>query len=304
MGWRRKCLVDNLKGLVPFGTYIRLRKYDFVQYRSLHDRADGALEEGLKQLEWIQQARSLEGNVVLEIGTGWEPIIPLMYAIAGVSRIYLTDLNRLCSPYGVQGAIDAVVRNKDKVIGRLKASEERFRRAVEWNPLATGVDQGFARLGMIYLAPCDCRKLQLPSRSIDVISSRAVLEHIPLPVMEGIQTEIYRLLKDDGHCCHFVDPSDHWQHNDGSITKINFLGFSDFMHGLAHFNGMNYQNRLRHCDYVTSMKSAGFRLIREERDVDAESLEALRRGVKLSPRFQNYSHEDLATATSFLLAVK
>jgi hypothetical protein len=304
MGWRRKCLVDNLKGLVPFGAYIRRRKYDFIQYRSLHERADWALEEGLMQLEWIRRARSLEGNVVLEIGTGWEPIIPLLYAIAGASRIYLTDLNRLCSPYSVQGAIDAVVRNKDKVIGRLNASEERFRRAVEWNPLETGVDRGLARLGMTYLAPCDCRSLPLSGGSIDVISSRAVLEHIPLPVIEGIQTEVYRLLEDDGHCCHFVDPSDHWQHHDRSITKINFLRFSDFTNRLAHFNGMNYQNRLRHSDYVTSMKSAGFHLIREERDVDPGSLEALRGGLRLSPRFQGYSHEDLATVTSFLLAVK
>lgn len=304
MGWQWKCLVDNLKGVVPFGSYIRRRKYDFVQYQSLHYRADWALEEGLRQLEWIRAARSLEGAAVLEIGTGWEPIIPLLYAISGASRIYLTDLNRLCSPWSVKGAIDAVVRSKAKVIERLEASEERFDRAVNWDPRQTGVDAGFAHLGMTYLAPCDCRSLNLASDSVDVVSSRAVLEHIPGPVIDDIQKEAYRLLKPDGHCCHFVDPSDHWQHHDGSITKINFLKFSDLMNSLAHFNGMNYQNRLRHPEYVASMKAAGFQVIREDREVDAASLAALRGGMELAPRFRGYSPEDLATVTSFLLATK
>ena len=303
MRWQWKCLVDNLKGLVPFGSYIRRRKYDFIQYRSLHDRADWALEEGLMQLEWLRSARSLEGAVVLEIGSGWEPIIPLLYVVCGASRIYLTDLNRLCSAWSVQGAIDALLRNKAKVMQRLEASQERFDRAVKWDPFKTGVDDGFARLGMTYMAPCDCRQLNLATGSIDVVSSRAVLEHIPPPVIDGIQKEAYRLLKPDGVCCHFVDPSDHWQHHDRSITRINFLRFSDFMNSLAHFNGMNYQNRLRHPEYTASLKSAGFKLIREEREVDAASLAALP-AMKLARRFQNYSPEDLATVTSFLLAAK
>jgi SAM-dependent methyltransferase len=305
MGWQWKCVVDNLKGVVPFGSYIRRRKYDFIEYRSLHGRADWALEEGLQQLEWLLAARSLAGAVVLEIGTGWEPIIPLLYSIAGASRVYLTDLNRLCSPGSVQGAIDAVVRNKAKVLGRLGAGEDRFRRAVEWKPAQTGVDAGLERIGLLYLAPCDCQQLDLPSASIDVISSRAVLEHIPPPVIEGIHNESYRLLKSDGHCCHFVDPSDHWEHNDKSISKINFIGFSDFTNSLTNFNGMNYQNRLRHSDYVKAFEAAGFRLVREERDIDAASVEALRAGrLKPAPRFHGYTHEDLATVNSFLLATK
>ena len=112
MRWQWKCLLDNLKGIVPFGSYLRHRKYDFIEYRSIHGRADWALEEGLQQLEWLHGVRSLAGATVLEIGTGWEPIIPLLYSIAGASRVYLTDVNRLCSPGSVQGAIDAVVRNK------------------------------------------------------------------------------------------------------------------------------------------------------------------------------------------------
>ena len=305
MRWQWKCLVDNLKGMVPFGSYLRHRKYDFIEYRSIQGRADWALEEGLQQLEWLLGARSLAGATVLEIGTGWEPIIPLLYSIAGASRVYLTDLNRLCSPGSVQGAIDTVVRNKAKVVARLGADEERYRRAVEWKPAETGVDPGFERIGLTYLAPCDCQKLDLPFASIDVISSRAVLEHIPPTVIDGIHKESYRLLKPDGHYCHFVDPSDHWQHRDRSITRINFLGFSDFTNYLTNFGGMNFQNRLRHSDYVRALKAAGYRLIREERNVDAPGLEALRTGrVKPAPRFQGYTLEDLATVDSFLFATK
>ena len=68
---------------------------------------------------------------------------------------------------------------------------------------------------------------------------------------------------------------------------------------------MNFQNRLRHSDYVRALKAAGYRLIREERNVDAPGLEALRTGrVKPAPRFQGYTLEDLATVDSFLFATK
>jgi hypothetical protein len=58
------------------------------------------LEQGLRQIESLRDAGvSLQGATALEIGTGWEPIIPLLYRLAGVELIYLTD-TRLESRWG------------------------------------------------------------------------------------------------------------------------------------------------------------------------------------------------------------
>jgi len=303
MRWQWKCLRDNCKALVPYGAHLRRHKYDLVPYRSQVPRADGALEEGVQQLEWLQQVRSIDGASVLEIGTGWEPIVPLLYVIAGARRVYLTDLNRLCSRHTTQGALEAIRRNRVKVLSRLQVSAERFDRATRWDPLAQTLDEGLAQLGMTYMAPCNCQHLNLDSGSVDIVSSRAVLEHIPAHSIFEIFSESYRLLKSGGLGCHFVDPSDHWQHGDPSITKINFLQFSDTMHNLVHFSPLNYHNRLRHPEYVAMLRRSGFEIVREEREVDERSLQALPH-MKLATRFLGYSPLDLATTNTFVLARK
>jgi hypothetical protein len=69
------------------------------------------------------------------------------------------------------------------------------------------------------------------------------------------------------------------------------------------FNSLNYQNRLRHPEYIEMLHKAGFRLVREEPYVDEASLRDLTQ-IRLAERFRKFSREDLATIESLLLAVK
>jgi SAM-dependent methyltransferase len=158
-------------------------------------------------------------------------------------------------------------------------------------------------LRLVYLAPCDCRSLSLPADSLDVVTSRACLEHIPPDVLQDIFHESYRLLKRGGLACHWVDPSDHWEHQDKSLTRVNFLKYPDALFRWTSINPINYQNRLRHPEYVEMLGKAGFRLIREERQVDEASLRSLPH-IRIAKRFRRFSYEDLATIDSLLLAIK
>ncbi|HTO43190.1 MAG TPA: hypothetical protein VML56_03865, partial [Burkholderiales bacterium] len=83
----------------------------------------------------------------------------------------------------------------------------------------------------------------------------------------------------------------------------NFLKYSDALFRLTFINPINYQNRLRHPEYVQMLDTAGFRLVREERQVDEASLRRLPH-MRLAERFRKFSYEDLATIDSLLLAVK
>lgn len=80
---------------------------------------------------------------------------------------------------------------------------------------------------IVYLAPADASNTDLSDNSIDYHISTTVLEHISRCDIERILVEAKRILKNDGAALHFIDLSDHFQHQDLSITKINFLRYSD-----------------------------------------------------------------------------
>ncbi len=301
--WLRHALAGKCKSLIPFAGFLRDVRSRTREYSSTLDRGDWALEEGLLQVEWLKHHRAVEGATVLEVGSGWEPIIPLLFVAAGAKRVYLTDQRRLATPGSARWAIQTMVRHRAEITERLQISGADFNRAVSGDPMASGLDAYFDGLGLRYLAPCDCRHLDLPDGSVDIVTSRAVLEHIPADVIAAILRELHRILGPGGLACHFIDPSDHWEHVDKSISKINFLQHSDFVHGLIH-SPNNYQNRLRHPEYVRMMKDAGFAVVREEREVDAASLMALNASLKLASRFEQFVPEDLATTNTYLLVRK
>src|SRR5262249_26083967 len=128
-------------------------------------------------------------------------------------------------------------------------------------------------------------------------------EHIPRPVLQDILKECFRLLTPGGVVCHFIDNSDHWEHGDKSISRVNFLQFSDRAFRLTYLNSLNYQNRLRHSEYVSLLRACGFEIVKEHRNVDPKALLALD-NLPLSPQFSRFSKQDLATMDSYLLARK
>jgi SAM-dependent methyltransferase len=302
MRWQSKCLIDTCKAVIPFRDHLRVLKYRVLPFTADEAKDAWTIEQGLTQVEWIRSLIPIENATVLEIGSGWQAIIPVLFSLSGAARVYLTDVNRLCVPGSFQAALESVRKHKRNILSRLEISGRTFDEALAWNP-ATPLEEGFARLRLIYLAPCDCRSLPLQDGSLDAVISRAVLEHIPPAVIATILAESYRLLRHRGAACHIIDNSDHWQHQDKNISKINFLKFSDSRFHWTCLNSLNYQNRLRHPEYIAMLRRAGFKVIREDRQVDAGALKALE-VLALAPRFREFTPEDLAAVSSSVLAQK
>lgn len=101
---------------------------------------------------------------------------------------------------------------------------------------------------------------------------------------------------------HSVDTSDHFQHTDPTITKINFLQFSDEEWEKIAGNEFSYHNRLRLSDYLTLFKEF-FEVVSLETNIDEESVKAVESGFPLSDRFKTYSVEDLCS-TSFHIMLR
>jgi SAM-dependent methyltransferase len=301
MHWKLRCALNTCKALVPF--HQRLREWKrSKKYAGDEWNERSTIEQGLLQIEWIGMARRVDQATVLEVGTGWEPLIPILFSLAGAPRIYTCDVTRLCAISTLQQALASIRRHKALILEKLRLSDAAFEPALAVN-FDSGLDKALDQLRITYLAPCDCRSVPLPDSTVDVVTSRAVLEHIPGEIIRGIYTDAFRLLRPGGLMCHIIDNSDHWQHVDKSISRVNFLRYPEWVFRWTCVNDLDYQNRLRHPEHVGLMTSTGFEIAREERDVDAGSLEALRT-LPLDPRFAGFTHEDLAVLTSTLLVRK
>jgi SAM-dependent methyltransferase len=302
MSWQMKCFIDNCKGLIPFQYSLRKLKRRVGPYHPCLPRGAYAINEGLIQIQWLCDTLGrLEGKTVLEIGSGWELLIPMLFSLCRVERLYLTDLTALLDKVTLAGSMESFRANKQPILDALHMDSHEFDN--RFNGEINSEEDFLSRHRFIYLAPCDCRSLSLESATLDVITSRSVLEHIPPPVIEGIFQESYRLLKPGGLVCHFVDNSDHWEHGDKSISRVNFLRYSDRIFRLTYLNSLNYQNRLRHSQYIDMLRGAGFEILRAEPTVDAHALKALDT-LPLAAAFRRFSAEDLATTDSYLLARK
>ena len=154
-----------------------------------------------------------------------------------------------------------------------------------------------------YLAPADAANTRLPDESVDYHISTTVFEHIPRQDIERILKEAKRILKKDGIAIHFIDLSDHFQHQDKSITSINFLRYSDEEWDKIAGNQFAYCNRLRASDYFSLFEEAGFDVCRKEAVADDEARESMGKSFMIDERFRGYGVDDLCV-TGLRVALK
>lgn len=198
---------------------------------------------------------------------------------------------------------DAVeyLRSKADLIGDWLSLPTGRLDAVLALPSGGDLATALSALGLVYLAPADLRSLAEPAHSFDVIMSRAVLEHIPPSVLTEIVSACRGLLKPDGTMCHIVDISDHWQHQDRSISRVNFLKYEDWLWRITGINALNYQNRLRHYELIALLRRTGYSVLHEQQDVDPQALQALS-SMRVCRRYRDVEPQQLAGVTSYLLA--
>ena len=245
---------------------------------------DEMFERKLAQCErHLESYRAQRGTLpghVLELGTGWYPIVPIGMIRAGVDRVTTVDVNPLCD------------------LSRSRAALEMFGPELHADPAATNAAELLNPLGIRVLVR-DVRDCGLDPESVDLFVSNNTFEHIPPPVLREILAEFRRLASPGAVMDHFIDMSDHYAHFDRSITEFNYLRYSDRRWRLFN-NRLQYQSRLRISDYRRLTQGAGFRIVAE--DGERGPLEALE-SITLDSRFRHYSEQDLAVLRCWLTAV-
>jgi SAM-dependent methyltransferase len=232
-----------------------------------------------------------------EFGAGWDLAIPLAYGLLGVGRQVLVDIrpsarvelvNDSLASFErlgreLEGIAGSELRPPGGPISRLEELEERF--------------------GIRYLAPCDARGTGLPAESIDFVSSTDTCEHIPGTELAEIFRECHRLLRPGGAFSCRIDLQDHYAYFDRSLSKYNFLRYSDRAWSLVN-SPLHHQNRLRSPEYLQLVRDAGFELVAERPSGPSEAGLKELESLPLAPRFRRFPPEELGVTVLSFVAVR
>ena len=236
---------------------------------------------------------------VVELGTGWLPIIPIGFYLCGVEQVTSVDVTPLMQDILIYETLEHFIKYADE--GRLSAflpdakpeRLEYIRELVNQNENFDG-ENALKSLGITTLI-ADARHSRI--EEVDLFASNTTLEHIPEDIIMGIFQNFHQILSTDGLMSHLIDLSDHYSHFDRRIDAYNFLKFSPMMWRIFN-NKLHYQNRLRISDYRALVQDSGFDLLVEENQ--PKTTDAVD-NIQVAPEFQHYSQDDLMVTTSWMV---
>ena len=303
MDWRIKGCIQGVLSRLPGGE----RLNDLLQ-TAVGGRADEAHHIDVKfRADWLVLMDMLEverfdvtDKVLMEVGTGWLPVLPICFALAGARTVHSFDLHRHLVP----NAAATVLKHLKPLLGELaKACRQPPDTVVSRHAsLIAALEAGgdLQRIGIEYHAPADASATGLPAGAVDLVFSNSVLEHVTECQLAALMRESARVLGDDGLVLHSVNCGDHYAYFDKSITQIHYLRFTS-REWRRWNNDLLFQNRLRPRDFLAAAESAGLRVGRKIQTVRQELLAKLPQ-TPIAPEFRQYGDEELCTTSVTFVA--
>ena len=302
MRWLAKAALQRGLGALPHGERLN---YVF-QRRVLHSLPAGDAALRRKFSRALQHLGVYRGHApavppeeatFYEFGAGWDLAIPLAYALLGVGAQVLVDIR----PSARLELVNDSVASFERLRPELEA-EAGFELRPLGAPLGSLAELE-ARFGIRYLAPCDARETGLPEDSIDFASSTDTCEHIPGADLAAIFRETRRLLRPGGAFSCRIDLQDHYAYFDRSLSRYNFLRFSDGTWRLVN-SPLHFQNRLRSPDYLRLVHEAGLQLVSERPSGPSDAGREELRSLPLAGRFRGYSEDELGVTVLSFVALR
>jgi SAM-dependent methyltransferase len=301
MNWKLKAAIQRTCAALPLGreaVYYSLQR----TFGLLADPERPLMmqrETALIAAELRAHGFDLHDKRVMEVGTGWRVDLPIGLHLCGVRSVVTYDLHRYLKPRLVMSAVAMLARQRKTVaeIFRHVADPGEVEHRLDRLARAADVGELFRITGIEYHAPADATRSRLPSGSVDLHLSYTVLQHIPYTVLVEILREASRVLSSGGLACHHIDLSDQFAQADPSISRSNFLRYSDEEWATYSSNQFAYHNRLRVSDYERLYRDAGHQIVSWVSEIDDRSRRELANGFRVAARFQGLTPEVLATDT-------
>ncbi len=299
MNWKTKCLIQRACAALPIG---KESAYYFLQSNFGAGRFPPNPMPNLREMATIASdlaslGFSIEGKRVMEVGTGRRLDMPMAFYLLGAASVITVDLRRYLRYELVPKSLLILLKAQDEVralfepfVGKT-ILDNRLEKLASLQTAAEIMNVA----GIQYKSPADASRTDFPDGSIDLQFSYTVFEHIPGPVLIAILRETNRILSPRGLACHHIDPSDHFSHDDQSISQINFLHYEEEDWSYYNDNQFAYHNRLRVTDFDAIYHEVGHEKLLWRTWKDQRSLKELSEGMPLALPYRNVDPEILAT---------
>lgn len=245
MRWQAKAGIQRAMSAVPGGHRLNYLLQRHVTHSLPRDEAALAEVAASARRHLAAIERHTTTGVAdlrfFEFGAGYDLSESLAFAALGVRRQLLYDIRPVARP--------AMVR--EAALG-MRALGLALPEPSPSGPIRTYLQA----LGITYVAPADAGATGLDPGSVDVCTTTSVLEHVPRHDIERILAELRRVLAPGGLCSFAVDYHDHYAATDPAIDGLHFLRYDD--REWKRWNcGLQFQNRLRHEDYLDLFRASG-----------------------------------------------
>ena len=281
----------------------------FQQYvtRGLHVSPasfEGKLDDCRTHFEHYRMFSGSPKNsfTVLELGTGWWPIIPLGLYLCGAKEIWTYDIAPLLRQDTLTRILELYVKYQQdgrlaQVLPHTRPDRVALLRELQSQSLVDSPDSILRSLN-IHPIVRDASQTNLPTGSIDLVYSNFCLEHVSRALQQELHREFKRVASKDSVLSHYVGIGDQYANFDSSISTFNYMKFTARQWRFLD-NPIIPQTRLRPRDYRAVIEEAGYEVVKV-RSING-SKEDLGK-IVLAPEFRHYSEEDLLAKYTWLVA--
>jgi hypothetical protein len=256
-------------------------------------------ERAVRNVTWCLKYQPLRADdLILELGTGWVHWEALTLRLFFDFQAILYDVwdNRQLS------ALKSFVRQLEERFGQKGFLEgcdfNRARSLIRKIEGAETFDELYGILGFRYVLDPAGLMGSLPRASFRLTISAGVMEHIPAATAPQFVSNVGSLLVRGGLGIHGINISDHISMYDRSASPKQYLAYSELQWKLWYQNSVQYFNRIQRGDWLRMFGDAGFSVLEEY--VSRAELT----GLRIHPRYQGLSREDLECTTLVLVVRK
>jgi SAM-dependent methyltransferase len=304
MNWRVKGVTQKMLSSLPGGltlnTWLQTALGDL---RDFEGAIAGKIQDWVQSMKYLSDAgASIKGVHMMEIGTGWFPVLPVCFVLAGADSVATFDIVPHLTAGGMRRLLKALGKHIPLISETAQLSPKSLSERLELLSRATSLKEQLNVGHINYFAPADAGSTGLESNSMDIVYSNSVFEHVPKETIRQLMVESYRVLKSGGVAMHNIGCNDHYAFFDKSISFVNYLQFSEKEWRFWN-NSLLYQNRLRAPELLQLLSGAGFEITAHRTNVRPGTLEGLR-SIRIAPEFRTFSEEDLVITTSDLVGRK
>ncbi|WP_046745264.1 class I SAM-dependent methyltransferase [Kordia zhangzhouensis] len=268
--------LDLLPSKLGFGIYHQLQK--FLNRNSVHYKIktnDRSFKEALQIL--AEADIELKDKTVLELGSGWAPIIPYFFLyFENAKNVVTYDINE---HYDSKTIVK--LNNYFKSTFNIEVATEKGNYPLP-HPISYYPNKNLAI------------SKTLSDEPVDLIFSRFVLEHIPPNDLEKIHQNFAQSLLKPFYILHMISPSDHRAYDDKTLSYYDFLKYSKEQWKQQHTK-FDYHNRLRLPDYLQIFEKTGYEIVSlhyDTCDVNSEKYRKFKE-LTLHEDYTHYTEEEL-----------